>query len=127
MRNSILTTAAAAGAALAIAMVAAMATVGAPAEAATKKLTGTVGPGEMIAMKNGSARLRSVRAGTYTIVVNDRSSEHNFRLSGPGVNKSTSVPATGKVTWRVKLKRGKTYRFVCDPHADEMRGSFRVR
>jgi hypothetical protein len=33
----------------------------------------------------------------------------------------------GTRTWRVRLAKGKTYRFVCDPHADEMRGSFRTR
>ena len=56
----------------------------------------------------------------------DRASDHNFHLVGPGVNKASSVDAAGTQTWRVTLKRG-VYRFVCDPHADDMKGSFRVR
>jgi plastocyanin len=127
MHETTMSTTAAAAAALAVAFTSVMLAAGAPAEAATKRLTGVVGPAEMITMKSGSKRLRTVRAGTYMIVVNDRSSEHNFRLTGPGVNRATSVPSTGRSTWRVKLRRGKTYRFLCDPHADSMRGSFRVR
>ena len=38
------------------------------------------------------------------------------------VNVATSVDGTGTRTSRVRLQAGKTYRFVCDPHADEMRG-----
>jgi hypothetical protein len=62
-----------------------------------------------------------------TIVVRDRSDEHNFRLIGPGVNKATGVDFTGGATWRVRLLKGKTHRFVSDPHASHMRGSFRGR
>jgi plastocyanin len=50
---------------------------------------------------------------------------HNFHLRGPGVNKATTVRAKRTVTWTVTLRRG-TYRYVCDPHARRMRGSFRV-
>jgi plastocyanin len=41
------------------------------------------------------------------------------------VNVKTSVPATGSKTFTVTLKKG-TYRFVCDPHASSMKGSFKV-
>jgi plastocyanin len=41
------------------------------------------------------------------------------------VNKSTSIGGTTETTWTVKLKPGK-YTFVCDPHAAQMRGTFRV-
>jgi plastocyanin len=41
------------------------------------------------------------------------------------VNKKTSVPAKGASTWTVTLKKG-TYKFVCDPHATIMKGSFKV-
>jgi plastocyanin len=66
-----------------------------------------------------------VKAGTYRIKIEDKGSIHNFHLIGPGVNKSTSIAFVGDRIWTVKLKRG-TYRFVCDPHASMMRGSFRV-
>jgi plastocyanin len=68
---------------------------------------------------------KTVKAGTYTITVRDRSNIHNFHLTGPGGNKSTSVAAVKTCTWTVKLRRG-TYRFVCDPHASIMKGTLRV-
>ena len=92
---------------------------------ATPKLTGTVGPGFTITLKKGSAKVTKLKAGKYTIVVRDLASNHNFHLSGPGVNKKTSTPAKGSKTWTVTLKKG-TYRYVCDPHASLMKGSFKV-
>ena len=96
-------------------------------QGATKTLYGTVGPGETIVLKTSSGkRVKTIPAGTYTIVINDRSDEHNFRLRGPGVRKSTSVDRTGKTIWRnVKIAKGKVYSYVCDPHADEMAGRFK--
>jgi hypothetical protein len=99
-----------------------------PGSAAVQKLVATVGPGETITLRTAAgAPVRTLRAGAYTIVVRDRSSEHNFRLRGAGVNRATGVSSVRTVTWRVKLLRGKAYRFVCDPHAGDMRGSFRAR
>lgn len=99
-----------------------------PGSAATPRLVATVGPGETITLRTAAgAAVRSLRAGVYTISVRDRSSEHNFRLSGPGVSRATGVGATGTSTWKVTLRRGGAYRFVCDPHADDMRGTFRAR
>jgi plastocyanin len=95
------------------------------AHAATR-LNATVGPGFTIGMKKGSKKVTRLRAGSYTIRVSDRSNIHNFHLTGPGVNKKTAVPSTGTTTWNVRLRRG-TYRFVCDPHASMMKGSFTVR
>jgi plastocyanin len=92
----------------------------------TPKLNGTVGPGFTITLKKGGKKVKTLRHGTYKIVVNDRSSIHDFHLKGPGVNKkitSTSFAGTKSVT--VKLKKGK-YTYVCDPHASSMHGSFRV-
>ena len=83
-------------------------------------LTGTVGPGFTISMSK-----KSVKAGTYAITINDRSSIHDFHLTGPGVNKTTSVSGTGTTKWTVKLKKG-TYRFVCDPHSSIMHGVLTV-
>jgi len=92
---------------------------------AAPPLTGTVGPAFTITLTQGGKRVTALKAGTYTIKVADKSNIHNFHLSGPGVNKTTSVPGTGTSTWTVKLKKG-TYRYVCDPHASIMKGSFRV-
>ncbi len=83
-------------------------------------LTGTDGPGFTITMNK-----KTVKAGTYVITIHDRSSIHNFHLTGPGINKATSVQAVGTKKWTVKLKKG-TYRFVCDPHRAIMHGVLKV-
>jgi hypothetical protein len=113
----------------AIAVVAAVfSSVPGGANAATPKLVATVGPGYTITLRTSAgAPARSVKAGVYAIIVRDRSDEHNYHLTGRGVNKSTSVDWVGTKTWRTRIVRGKTYRFVCDPHAEMMRGSFRGR
>jgi len=82
--------------------------------------------GFKIEMKNaGNRKLTSVKAGTYRIKIEDEATIHNFRLRGPGVNRATSVPRKSEVIWTVRLTRG-TYTFLCDPHANNMRGTFRV-
>jgi hypothetical protein len=91
----------------------------------TPKLTGTVGPGFTITLKKGGKKVKKLKPGKYTFVINDKSAAHNFHLRGPGVNKTTSVSFSGKKTWTVRLKKG-TYRFTCDPHAFQMKGSFKV-
>jgi plastocyanin len=98
------------------------------ASAAPSKLVGKVGPGDTIALKTASGkRVSIVSRGTYAITVKDGSDEHNFYLSGPGVKKQiTGVGFVGKKTVTVKLRAGK-YTFVCNPHADDMRGGFSVR
>ena len=97
------------------------AVVALPAGAATPKLLGTVGPGFTITLTK-----KPTKAGKYTLVVSDKSSIHNFHLTGPGVNVKTSVAAAGSKTFRITLKKGK-YTFLCDPHASTMRGTFRIR
>jgi hypothetical protein len=89
------------------------------------KLTGTVGPGFTITLKRGTAPVRVLKAGFYNLTVADKASIHNFHLTGPGVNVKTSVSGTGTKTFTVTLKKG-TYKFVCDPHASVMKGSFKV-
>jgi plastocyanin len=83
-------------------------------------LTGTDGPGFTITMDKAT-----VKAGTYTITIHDRSNIHDFHLTGPGVDKKTSVTAVGTTKWTVKLKKG-TYRFMCDPHRAIMHGVLKV-
>ena len=68
--------------------------------------------------------LKTVKAGTYRIKIEDKARTHNFHLAGPGVNKSTSVGGVTETTWTVRLKPGK-YSYSCDAHA-QMRGTFRV-
>jgi plastocyanin len=98
----------------------------APSHAAVPKLLGTVGPGFTITLTKSGAKVTKLKAGKYSITVNDRSSIHNFHLTGAGVNKKTTVGGTGKTTWTVTFQKGKTYRYVCDPHASSMKGSFKT-
>jgi len=95
--------------------------------AAGTRLKGTVGPGFSISLKDGAGKaVRKVHAGrTYTVSVSDRSAQHNFHLIGAGVGKKTSVGRTGGAAWKLKFKKG-TYRFVCDPHKAQMKGSFKA-
>jgi len=97
----------------------------ASASAAVPTLKATDGPGFTITLKKGTTKVTKLKAGKYKIVVKDLSNLHNFHLTGPGVNKKTSVPALGTFTWSVTLKKG-TYKFLCDPHAAIMKGSFKV-
>jgi hypothetical protein len=114
---------------LAIAGTALVAAVGAgSALAAPPTLVGVVGPDSSFAitLTQGGKAVKSLKKGTYKIVVKDTAKTHNFHLKGPGVNKATSVGGKGTSTWTVTLKPGK-YTYVCDPHAAAMKGSFTVK
>ncbi len=91
------------------------------------KLTGTVGPGFTITLKKGTATVKTLTPGRYTITVNDKSKAHNFRLKGPGLNKQiTSLSFKGSKTVTVTLREGK-YIYQCDPHISlGMKKTFRV-
>src|SRR5687768_2446663 len=110
---------------LALAVVALIGPAG--SQAATPKLIATVGPGFTISLKTPSGKkVTSLKRGTYAITVNDRSSHHDFRLKGPGLDKVlSSVSAVGKKTVTVRLRAGR-YQFTCNPHAAAMRGAFTV-
>ena len=76
------------------------------------KIKGTVGPGYSL-----SFRETSVPAGKYRVVIQDRSTIHNFHLKGPGdINIKTQVEETGRTVWRLDLLPG-TYHAQCDPHS----------
>jgi plastocyanin len=95
-------------------------------------LTGTVGSQTqpnafVIDLRDASgAKVSHLDPGTYTIVVHDYATEHNFHLFGPGsVSQSTEVDGTGTTTWTVTLTNG-TYHYQCDPHNTIMHGDFTV-
>ncbi len=93
--------------------------------AAPGKLVATVGPGFNITLTKGGTKVSKLPAGAYVITVSDKSTAHDFHLSGPGVSKTTTVGGKGTFTWKVTLKKGK-YTYQCDPHASFMKGSFTV-
>lgn len=95
-------------------------------QASGTTLSGSVGPGFDISLKDASGNdVTTLTAGEYTITVDDQSSSHNFHLTGPGVDEKTDVGDTGTTTWKVTLQAG-SYHFQCDPHASSMNGDFQV-
>ena len=111
---------------LVVAAVAALASSAGGAAAAAPTVNGTVGPGFSITLTAHGTKVTKLKAGTYRFVISDRSSIHDFHLSGPGVNRVlTAVDFTGTKSFTLTLKRG-SYRFQCDPHASIMHGAFRV-
>ena len=111
-----------AGALLALAFVG----VGAAGHAKSAGLVGEVGPGFSIEVKKAGKDLKTIKHGTYTIKIEDKSTFHNFHLKGPGLNKLTTVAFKGDRTWTITLRKG-MYTFQCDPHAQRgMKGTFKV-
>jgi plastocyanin len=96
------------------------------ADAANPKLQARVADPVSISLSVAGKKVSSLKAGTYTIVVKDQASDHDFHLTGPGVNRTTTVGGIGTQTWKVTLKRG-TYTYKCDPHAAFMKGTFKVK
>lgn len=91
------------------------------------ELDGEVGPGFAIEVKQHGADAETVKAGTYTLKVEDKADIHNFHLIGPGVDQVvTDVSFKGLKSVTVTLKKG-TYTYQCDPHAaGGMKGTFEV-
>jgi len=87
-------------------------------------LTGVVGPGFNISLKNPDGTgVSHLDPGTYDITVADNAIEHNFHLQGPGIDQATDVEGMGTFTWTVTITDG-TYTFLCDAHPTLMKGSF---
>jgi plastocyanin len=113
---------------IALIAAAALAALASPATAlAQERLIATVGTNDTqvitLTHANGSP-VADIPAGTYTIEVRDRSEQHNFHLSGPGVDRRTTVEGTGTDTWIVTLRDQSVYTFVCETHPATMRDTF---
>jgi plastocyanin len=90
-------------------------------------LTGALGENDAFTITmvdDKGAPVTTLKAGTYQVKIKDTSRIHNFHLTGPGVDQTTTVPEVKEVTWPVTFKAG-TYKYVCDPHAN-MTGTFTV-
>jgi plastocyanin len=99
----------------------------APAAPVMKTVQGSVGPGFTINLTLSGTKVTKLKKGVrYRFLISDRSSMHNFHLSGPGLNRVlTGVDFKGTKSVVLTLKTG-VYRYLCDPHPDSMHGSFRV-
>jgi len=108
------------------AVAAAAAIVAGNGGAAIPKLQAVVSDPVNISLTFRGKKVTSLKAGKYTIVVRDMAGDHDFHLSGPGLNRSTTVGGTGTSRWNVTLRKG-TYKYVCDVHSPYMKGSFTVK
>jgi plastocyanin len=94
------------------------------------KLTGTVGKNNAykISLTDAKGKVaKTLKAGTYTLVIHDDSPIHNYELDGPH-GKSwtfTSVSFAGTKTITLKLVPGK-YKAYCAPHESVMFQHFTV-
>jgi plastocyanin len=99
--------------------------------ASTPTLKGVVGPGYSISLTKGGKKFTSLKAGTYKVVINDRSNFHNFTLEREKPSKPklehhlTGTGFTGTKTATVTLKPG-SWRFYCSIHEAQMQGNFKV-
>ena len=93
------------------------------------QLIGVVGKNDAykISLTSKGKIVKTLTAGTYTLVIHDDSSLHNYELDGPH-GKSwtfTSVPFKGTKTVTLKLTAGK-YKAYCSAHESTMFQHFTV-
>ena len=71
--------------------------------------------------------VKTLKHGTYKLVIHDDSAIHNYELDGPhGKSWSfTSVPFKGTKTFTLKLTSG-AYKAYCQPHESVMFQHFKV-
>lgn len=90
-------------------------------------LTVTVGPGFSIKVTDASNNvIRQLDPGDYTFTVKNLSpsQEHNFHLTGPGVDRASAFSNVTE-TWDVTVVDG-LYKYKCDAHPTLMKGSIQV-
>ena len=82
----------------------------------------------MITLRTAAGKaVKTMRTGTYTMTVRDRSPAHNAHVRALGYQRKTTLAFVGIQRWRMKLARVGTLRFLCDPHAATgMRGSAKI-
>ncbi len=103
--------------------------VGSATAASKPQLVGVVGQNNAfkITMSFDGKPVKTLKAGTYTVVIHDDSKMHNYELDGPN-GKSwtfTQVPFVGTKTFTLKLTPG-AYKAYCAPHEPTMFQHFTV-
>lgn len=81
--------------------------VGAP----VSTLYGAIGSNGGSLDTSDMSQLDGTRAGSYDIVVWDRTKRDGFRLVGPGLDRRTTAAFVGRQVWRVKLRSRAVYRY----------------
>lgn len=89
-------------------------------------LQGHVGPAFNITLKDaGGVNVAHLDPGTFGLHVVDEADEHDFHLTGPGVDVVAGQTGMGSFDFQVALTDG-TYKFFCDFHPTTMKGTFTV-
>lgn len=118
------------GATVAIAATAAAAALGQGKTTTVTSLKGTVGPAYSISLTEAGKKVKTLKPGTYSITVNDKSAMHNFTLekeTKPNIEKHVTATAfKGTKTMTVKLVKGH-WKYYCSVHESQMYGWFWVR
>jgi len=73
-------------------------------------------------------KVKTLPAGTYTLIVHDYSTIHNFALGSQTQNRrllTTGIPWVGTKKYRLRLAPG-SYAFACSAHFQTMNGTFVV-
>jgi hypothetical protein len=108
---------------------AALTVVSAPSLAASTTLLAKVGAqGAVTLTTSAGRRVKTLREGTYVVIVRDRSRTRGFHLVGTGptqVRRSSGANFVGTVRWRLHLVSG-LYRYGSSAQPRLMRRSFRV-
>ena len=116
-------------AAVALIVLAFAATALAGSQATHPKLLGVVGQNDAfkISLTSKGKSVKTLHAGTYSVIIQDDSTIHNYELDGPkGKSWSiTSVGFQGTKTITLKLAKGK-YKAYCAPHESFMFKKFAV-
>ena len=89
-------------------------------------LQGHVGPAFNISLKDpAGADVAHLDSGPYGLHVVSESPEHDFHLTGPGVDVVAGLNNPGTTDFQITLADG-TYKFFCDFHPTTMKGEFTV-
>jgi plastocyanin len=114
---------------LAAVAVAAFVLAGSAGAAMHPKLVGVVGKNNAykITLKFNNKLVKTMKAGTYTVVIHDDSRIHNYELDGPHGKswKFTTPKFVGTKTFTIKFVAGK-YKAYCAPHEPVMFQHFTV-
>ena len=94
------------------------------------KLIGVVGKNDAskLTLRLNGNGVRTLKAGTYTVVIHDDSTFHSYELDGPHGRswKFTTVPFVGTKTFTLKLVPG-WYKAYCSAHESSMFHHFTVK
>ena len=75
--------------------------------ATATKLDGMTSASGAVSLDMAGKKVTTLKPGTYTLAVTDKSKKFEFRISGPSLEKTiTSVAFVGTKTEKVKLKKG---------------------